>query len=109
MVAIQPLRGLRLEVDRRPDELVLGEVELDAIAGDDVVTDDPVDFAAAEAEAVHAFELEEVFDPAAGAGDNQAAFDLELVEVAPALGVLLDAGLFGDLVGDKDSGGAGVE
>ena len=55
-----PLRGRRLEVQRGPHELVVGEVELDPVLRQHVVADDAVQLDAGQAHAVHALELEQV-------------------------------------------------
>src|SRR5438034_552087 len=83
--AAQAHRRLRLPVEARPDHLVLREVDLHAVPGQDVVADDAVQLGAGEAHAVHALELERRLDPDAGLVQDDAALDLEAVYRAPAV------------------------
>jgi hypothetical protein len=96
LAAAQGRRGRRIEIERRPAHLVLLEVEFHFVFGDHRVAEQSVQLDARQSHAVHAFNLKRRLDPALYLLLCQAAFQLELVEHGPALGVGLQPNLLAD-------------
>src|SRR5262249_32485739 len=83
--ALHPLRSRWLECQGRPIHLVLGEIKAQAKACQHAVADNSMQLRPSQAQAVHAFELERVFDATAHVVQIHATLDSEALEDTPTL------------------------